>query len=166
MGFMGTPRWPSAARTGRTIRAVARLAKLSGFGPLGAVESHQARTRPTPNADPAQLANNEWLIRAEGGLVNAVRTRIERAELLRREAWEVDMAAWQAAGGKKAAGPKPRQPQKRKSDAVVAVEIVLSVSPEFFRPDDPWTPGVYDRERMMAWRDASVRGCGTATART
>ena len=156
MGFMETPRWPPVARTGRTIRAVARLAKLSGFGTLGAVEAHHARTRPTLNADPAQLARNEWLIRAEGGLVDAVRTRIEQTEKMRQEAWEAAMAAWTAEGGKGTAGPKPRKPQPRRPDAVLAVEVVLSVSPEFFRPERPWEAGTYDPERLAAWRDASM----------
>lgn len=141
MGFLETPRWPSAARTGRTIRAVARLAKVSGFGTVGAVGAHHARTRPTPNADPAQLARNEWLIRPEGGLVDAVKTRIERAEMLRKEAAEAE--------GRKA-------PRKRRSDAVLAVEVVLSASPEFFRPKRPWEAGTYDPERLAAWRDASM----------
>ena len=141
MGFMGTPRWPPVARTGRTIRAVARLAKVSGFGTVGAMGAHQARTRPTPNADPALLARNEWLVRPEGGLVDAVRTRIERAETLRREAAEQ-------------AGRKT--PKKRRSDAVLAVEMILSASAEFFRPERPWEAKTYDEERMTAWRDASL----------
>ena len=141
MGFMGPPRWPSVARTGRTIRVVARLAKVSGFGTVGVMGEHQARTRPTPNADPALLARNEWLVRPEGGLVDAVKTRIERAETLRREAAEQ-------------AGRKP--PKKRRSDAVLAVEMILSASAEFFRPDRPWEAKTYDEERMTAWRDASL----------
>lgn len=156
MGFMETPRWPSVARTGRTIRVVARLAKLSGFGTVGAVGAHHARIRPTPNADPACLDHNQWLVRPEGGLVDAVKERIERAEKLRREAWEIAMTAWTEAGGKGAAGKKPRQPSPRRDDAVLAVEVVLSASPEFFRPDRPWEPGTYDPERMEAWRDASL----------
>lgn len=141
MGFLETPRWPSAARTGRTIRAVARLAKVSGFGTVAAVGAHHARTRPTPNADPALLARNEWLIRAEGGLVDAVKTRIERAEMLRKEVAEAE--------GRK-------MPKKRRKDAVLAVEVVLSASPEFFRPERPWEAGTYDPERLAAWRDASL----------
>jgi len=156
MGFMETPRWPSVARTGRTIRVVARLAKVSGFGTVGAMGAHHARTRPTPNADPAYLDYNQWLIRPEGGLVDAVKTRIERAEKLRDEAWRAATAAWEAAGGKASSGPKPRKPHARRSDAVLAVEVVLSASPEFFRPDCPWEPGTYDPERMEAWRDASL----------
>ena len=140
-GGMETSRWPPVACTGRTIRAVARLAKLSGFGTVAAMAAHHARTRPTPNADPALLARNEWLIRAEGGLVDAVKTRVERAEMLRKEAAE------QA---------HERAPRKRRSDAVLAVEVVLSASPEFFRPERPWGAGTYDPERLAAWRDASM----------
>ena len=141
MGFLGTPRWPPVAHTGRTIRVVARLAKVSGFGTVGAVGAHHARTRPTANADPARLARNEWLVKPEGGLVDAVKTRIQRAETLRRE--EAERA-------------DRKTPRKRRSDAVLAVEVLLSASPEFFRPERPWEAGTYEPERLAAWRDASL----------
>jgi hypothetical protein len=75
-------------------------------------------------------------VKAEGGLNAAVRTRIERAEHLRAEA-----AA--------AAGKKP--PRKRRADAVLSVDQVLSASPEYFRPDAPDATGTWDQERLDAW---------------
>ena len=141
MSFLGTPRWPPLAKTGKTIRAVCRVSKVSGFGSVAAMEAHHLRTRPTRNADPAQLDRNVWLLRHEGGLVDAVRTRIERAEQLRKEAAE--------AAGKKS-------PRKRREDAVLAVEVVLSASPEFFRPDNPEAAGTWDQERLDAWTEASM----------
>jgi hypothetical protein len=143
MGTKVQPRWPSrSAATGRTIRAVARLAKVSGFGTVAKMGAHHARTRPTLNADPARLALNEWLVQpADGDLVAAVKARIAAAEELRREA--------ATAAGEKA-------PRKRRSDAVLAVEVVLTASPEFFRPERPWEPGTYERERLAAWREASM----------
>lgn len=110
-------------------------------GPLPCRSAPNRRSRPTPNADPAQLARNEWLIRPEGGLVDAVTTRIKRAEMLRKEA---------------AAAEGRTPPKKRRKDAVLAVEVVLSASPEFFRPERPWEAGTYNPERLAAWRDASM----------
>lgn len=48
-----------------------------------------------------------------------------------------------------------RLPANRRKDAVVAMEAVLSASPEWFRPDDPTTPGVWDKERTRAWVESS-----------
>lgn len=140
MAFLGVPRWPPVARTGRTIRAVCRISKVQGFGAVAAMEAHHLRLRPTTNADPARLDWNQWLLRAEGGLADTVRTKIERAEQLRKEA----MAA---TGGK--------APRKRRSDAVLAVEVVLSASPEFFR-DDPAAAGTWSEEKLDAWSQASM----------
>lgn len=160
MGFLETPRWPPVARNGRTIRTVARLAKIAGgnkggWGTIAKMAAHHARTRPTFNADPDKLYRNQWLVQAEGRVVDAVRTRIERAEMLRRETYEADLKKWQEAGGKKA-GSKPRKPLERRDDAVLAVEVLLSASPEFFRPEHPERAGTYDTERMEAWRDAAM----------
>lgn len=99
------------------------------------IEAHLLRVRPTKNADPDRLNWNQWLVRPEGGLVDAVRTKIERAEQLRKEAAE-------------AAGGKP--PRKRRSDAVLAADFVLSASPEFFR-DDPEAAGTWNQEKLDAW---------------
>ena len=43
-----------------------------------------------------------------------------------------------------------------RKDAVLAVETVLSASPEYFRPGDPLAAGKYDHERMKAWTLASL----------
>jgi len=38
-----------------------------------------------------------------------------------------------------------------RKDAIGALEVLLSASPEYFRPDTPELKGVYDKERMDAW---------------
>ncbi|MDZ5649420.1 MobV family relaxase [Nitrospirillum sp. BR 11828] len=48
-----------------------------------------------------------------------------------------------------AAGVKPR------ADSVLAVEILLSVSPAYFRPDQPEAYGLYDKAKTKAWAEAS-----------
>jgi len=44
--------------------------------------------------------------------------------------------------------------QKIRSNAVLAVEAVLSASPEYFRPDDPSRAGHWEKDRLDAWRAA------------
>lgn len=43
--------------------------------------------------------------------------------------------------------------QKVRSNAVLAVEVIVSASPEYFRPDDPGRAGHWKPERLQAWRD-------------
>ena len=47
--------------------------------------------------------------------------------------------------------------QKVRSNAVLAVEILLSASPEYFRPSDPTAAGVYDQKRLEDFTDASTK---------
>ncbi|NJL63861.1 MAG: DUF3991 domain-containing protein [Methylacidiphilales bacterium] len=47
--------------------------------------------------------------------------------------------------------------QKIRSDAVLAVEILLSASAEYFRPHAPYEGGVYDRQRLDKFVDAVVK---------
>lgn len=41
--------------------------------------------------------------------------------------------------------------KSHRKDAVVAVELMLSASPEYFRPEDPTQHGEYDSKRLSAW---------------
>ncbi|MFB2839835.1 MobV family relaxase [Floridanema evergladense] len=45
--------------------------------------------------------------------------------------------------------------QKIRKNAVVAVEIVLGVSSEYFRPDSPHSYGEWDIERLKVWQEVS-----------
>ncbi|MBA1159417.1 MobV family relaxase, partial [Microvirga mediterraneensis] len=49
-----------------------------------------------------------------------------------------------------------RLPEKRRKDAVLCLEGLLSASPEYFRPDTPSQAGVYDPKRTEAWVKASM----------
>ena len=42
--------------------SIIRIAKLNSWGAVGGAVSHNARTRPTPNADPTALGRNRFLI--------------------------------------------------------------------------------------------------------
>jgi 5S rRNA maturation endonuclease (ribonuclease M5) len=44
---------------------------------------------------------------------------------------------------------------KIRSNAVLGVEVLLTASPEFFRPDDPKKYGHYDESKLKAWREVT-----------
>ncbi|AFZ15575.1 plasmid recombination protein (plasmid) [Crinalium epipsammum PCC 9333] len=46
--------------------------------------------------------------------------------------------------------------QTIRKNAVLAVEMLLSASPEYFRPDEPSSAGVYEQEQLEAWTKKSV----------
>lgn len=43
--------------------------------------------------------------------------------------------------------------QKIRKNAVLAVEVIISASPEYFRPRDPSKAGTWDQKRLDAWRE-------------
>jgi len=43
-----------------------------------------------------------------------------------------------------------------RKDAVVAVELVLSASPEYFRPKNPENWGQYEKEKVEAWQKKTI----------
>ena len=47
------------------------------------------------------------------------------------------------------------QQRKIRTDAVYCVEILLSASPEYFRPDDPSQYGYYQANKLDDWKQAS-----------
>lgn len=47
----------------------------------------------------------------------------------------------------------PKRPRK---GAVLAIEVVMTASPKYFRPDDPTAHGTHDPARTDAWAGASV----------
>lgn len=49
-------------------------------------------------------------------------------------------------------GPKPPAKQAEKP----YLRIVVSASPEYFRPDDPEAAGTWDEDRLSAWIDATM----------
>lgn len=47
--------------------------------------------------------------------------------------------------------------QKIRSNAVLAIECVMSASPEYFRPGNPEKAGTWDQQRLDQWQDASMK---------
>ncbi len=47
--------------------------------------------------------------------------------------------------------------QKIRKNAVLAVEIIISASPDYFRPNNPSEWGKYDPKRLSAWQVAQIK---------
>ncbi|MBE9210580.1 plasmid recombination protein [Nostoc sp. LEGE 06077] len=107
--------------------AIARIKKLKRSS-LGGSEAHTARQRETPNAD-----RNKHNIRFIGNQ-NSDET--------------LDSLVIQKIG---------EQKRKIRPDAVYAVEILLTASPEYFRPDCPSQAGYYEADKVQAWLTASKK---------
>lgn len=105
--------------------AIARIKKLKRSS-LGGSEAHTARQRETPNAD--QSKHNIRFISNQ----NSDET--------------LDSLVIQKIG---------EQKRKIRPDAVYAVEILLTASPEYFRPDCPTKAGYYEADKVQAWLSAS-----------
>jgi len=104
--------------------AVFRVEKLKDWGNIAASAGHNLRTRPTPNADSSRLDDNI--------IVKGPRTPAEILELFRKKLDGVNV----------------------RKNAVLGCEVIISASPEYFRPDDPKQAGYWDDARLKAWREA------------
>jgi Plasmid recombination enzyme len=114
--------------------AVARIAKLKQSN-LGGSGMHVSRSRDTPNADLSKLKDNQSLIQnadLDLPLSEVVQNKIHSVE----------------------------QRRKIRLDAVYAVEILLTASPEYFRPNDQSLYGDYQPDRLDAWVQASKEWLG------
>lgn len=110
-------------------KAIARIAKLHR-NDLSGSGSHTLRQRETPNAD---------FDRKNIRLLGPNDPNVRLQDLVMAKIAE--------------------HPQKRKirTDAVYCVELLLSASPEYFRPSQPEQYGVYDPERLERWVDENMK---------
>ncbi len=104
--------------------AIARIAKLKG-GNIASSEQHTKRVRETPNANP-EIKN----IRLIGQPDPNQSQNLEN--LVRQRIGE----------------------QTIRKNAVLCVEMLLTASPEYFRPDDPGKAGSYHPQRLEDWKQA------------
>ncbi|MEA5606116.1 MobV family relaxase [Nostoc sp. UHCC 0252] len=107
--------------------AIARLKKLKR-GNISGSASHTARERETPNADPTQK-NIRFIgsLDPEERLEDLVLAKIGDSE----------------------------QKRKIRTDAVYCVELLLSASPSYFRPDCPTQAGYYEPQKLDNWLEAT-----------
>ena len=106
--------------------AIIRHSKIKTFAKLRQVGAHNGRRRETPNADPAR--SNRVLI-GSGDPEADVRARLREVGI---------------------------DPDKRRKNGVLAVEILLTASAEYFRPGRAHAAGEWDPEPTERWLDASV----------
>lgn len=109
--------------------AIARLAKLKKANLAGS-GAHTSRSRDTPNAD-----SNKKNIRFIGNFNSS--ENLEQLVLSKIGQY--------------------KQKRKIRTDAVYCVEILLTASPEYFRPQDPTNGGYYEFEQLQSWLKASEK---------
>lgn len=107
----------------KPILRVGKIKRMGASTPQS-VQGHLARSRPTPNADPAKRSRNLWLV-DPGDLSGAIDAVMDRAKIDR---------------------------DKLRKDATIANDILLSISPEWFRPENPEARGTYDKARVETFR--------------
>lgn len=114
--------------------AISRIAKLKQSNISGS-GMHVSRTRVTLNADPAKLSENQTLIYNDD-------RDLPLSEVVHNKIHSV------------------HQHRKIRTDAVYAVEILLTASPEYFRPDDPSKYGAYQADKLASWVAATKKWLG------
>jgi len=110
-----------------TAKPILRVGKIKATGRStpSSVGAHLARTRKTPNADPRRTDQNRWLVgSADKPLDQMITACMSKAGIDRT---------------------------RLRKDAVLANDILLSVSPEWFRPDNPEAYGTYDKNRVKSF---------------
>jgi len=115
---------------GKPILRVGKI-KSSGRTTLKSVDGHLCRSTPTPNANPALTKLNRTLVGDKSQpLEDAVRDVYRKFDI---------------------------DPASLRSDATLANDIVMSISPEWFRPLDPDQAGTWDHNRLAAFRSEAVQ---------
>lgn len=104
--------------------AICRVNKLKNYD-LGRVGAHNERRMSVPHAsqNPEKI-NTRWTKYSPGENLNyQVKSRLDEAGIV-----------------------------KHRKDAVVAVEMLMTASPEYFRPDKPEAHGEYEPQLLEEWR--------------
>lgn len=96
--------------------------KATGHSTPQSVDAHLCRSRSTPNADAVRTPLNRWIIGSGDEPLNDGIDRVLNAAKIDRS--------------------------KLRKDATLANDILLTVSPEWFRPDAPEAHGTWDEARL------------------
>jgi hypothetical protein len=107
--------------------AILRISKIKSFGSLSGSSKHVNRDRETPNADENKTPDNEVLI-GTNDPEQDVKNRLAEAGI-----------------------------NKIRKNGVIAVDFVLTASPEYFRPDDPERAGYWHQDRLDAWKEKTIQ---------
>lgn len=98
--------------------------KSSGKSSPASVEGHNRRTSDCPTCDPSRTHLNQRLIGDDLPFKEAIDRVMSRAGI---------------------------DPSKRRKDATIANDLMISISPEWFRPDDPSAIGTWDEDRLRVF---------------
>jgi hypothetical protein len=109
---------------------ICRIAKLKSGGAISGSEQHTLRARETPNAD---LTRENERFMGNHPLHSPISLEQEVFERI------------------------GEQPTKIRRDAVLCVEMMLTASPEYFRPDDQGRAGKWNSEQLEQWKQANYR---------
>ena len=109
-------------------KVVFRVAKLRSQGDVGTALVHNERR---PGFDASKSWSHVDLSRSHLNPVLVAPEPVPVAEIVRRKT-----------------GKSPRK------NAVLATEILIGASPDYFRPKNPAAAGTWDPDRLQAWRDA------------
>ncbi|MEM9004492.1 MAG: MobV family relaxase [Cyanobacteria bacterium P01_F01_bin.86] len=120
---------------GNISYAVVRVGKrFKTSGQLAACDQHNQRSQETPNADINRVMENECFVGDND-----------------QSLWELVFSRIGNNGGKKI-----RESADMKQSAVLAFELMLTASPQYFRPDTPGDAGVWQLDKLQAWESVSA----------
>lgn len=127
--------------------AILRVKKLKSAGAISAVGQHNARERETLNADPA-VANRVLIAGPSMGAVSSTAGEPGTSSSIHGPIAVDALSAVRA---------RIEQSEARiRKNGVLACEVFLGASPEYFRPEGG-PAGTWDERRLAEWAPASMR---------
>jgi len=132
----GSARPAQGRKASPMSHSIGRIAKMN-VAAAGSADKHDQRLRTTPNADPARTPLNRLVMGVDGPLPQTLQGRL--AEV----AQEVGADSL----------------VKRK-DAVTCMEVLLTASPEYFRPENPTAAGTWNPDNLVAFERVAVKFLG------
>lgn len=112
-------------------KPILRVAKMKRYGKTcpQAVDNHLSRATETDNADPSRSAENRWIVGGPGTLADRINGVLEKAGI-----FTADL----------------------RRDATIANDVLLTISPDFFRPSDPDAAGVWEQEKLEIFEREAI----------
>lgn len=109
--------------------AILRTTKLKTSGNIAGSERHNERSRDTPNADPLKVTDNNRFIGTEN---------VSLEDIIRERIGDND-------------GRKVRQSRSAQHSPVLAIELLMTASPEYFRPSNSGQASYWQTDRLDIW---------------